>query len=274
MYDFDTGPTSSARDFVARELRAEPDVTYPEVRDRAARVGLNVPPFLYGAARRSLGLPPRPTPLAGEPDQATALTQPGHGVGSADLGGTPAGETTHDKFMTEDGADQDPPANGASANGARTNGAPANGAPANGPAADAAPMRKRGGSTAFEFAVEMLKLSPDISFQDLRDRAVLAGLKMPPIIYGRAKALLGLVPTKPRRKREAPPAPRVLRQVDSAAMLQPQPNMAGVRQIEQLVQTVRDLEAQCRKLRAAVEATLMITAAALDDDAAAKTDAN
>ena len=60
------------------------------------------------------------------------------------------------------------------------------------------------GKSGFDFAVEMLRLTPEISFQDLRDRARLAGLNLPPIVYGRAKALLGLVPTKPRRRREPP----------------------------------------------------------------------
>jgi hypothetical protein len=255
MYDFDSPQAPSAKDFVERELRSEPDITYPEMRERAAKVGLNVPPFLYGATRRTLGLPARPEATVREP--APVAPQPAR---------TPAraGEDAADERLDE----ARPDAHAGATNGpaaAATNGAQENGA---GPQ-DRKPPAKGSGRTVFEFAVEMLKLTPEISFQDLRDRALLAGLKLPPIVYGRAKALLGLVPTKPRRKREAPPAPRSLRQVDSAAQLQPRPELEGLKQIEQLVATAREVEAQCRRLRAAVEAALLITEAVLDDSAAA-----
>ncbi|MEQ1631631.1 MAG: hypothetical protein ABL997_04605, partial [Planctomycetota bacterium] len=190
----------SARDFLERELRANPDVAFADVQERGRRLGLNIPPFLYGSARRALGLPSRrdlvevsrrdlvePTvaaPVAAEPttrfrDEA----KPPVAFESA-----PRPEAMDD--VEVEAADEAPPA---------------------------APAAAQKGS-AFQFAVETLKLSPDLSFQDLKLRASMAGLKMQPIIYGRAKALLGLVPTKPRQPR-APKieAPRLLRQVDSAA---------------------------------------------------------
>ena len=74
------------------------------------------------------------------------------------------------------------------------------------------------------------------------------------------------MPTKPRRRRTPPAeAPRTLRQVDSALSLQPAPDLAGVRQIEQLVAMVRNLEAQNRRLVSAIQAVLVLTNAALDD---------
>jgi hypothetical protein len=253
MYDFDT-EVPSARDFLERELKAEPAATYSELRDRAARLGLNVPPFLYGNARRQLGLPPKPPDALPERDSPRFA----------------AGEPAR-RRLTETGPGQAAePVTDVESSGSAASVSVAT-APAVSPATvepeapDVAP-RPRPGKSGFDFAVEMLRLTPEISFQDLRDRARLAGLNLPPIVYGRAKALLGLVPTKPRRRREPPAvAPRTLRQVDSALSLQPAPDLGGVRQLEQLVATVRTLEAQNRRLLSAVQAAMALTTAALDD---------
>ena len=51
---------------------------------------------------------------------------------------------------------------------------------------------------AFKFITGYLEKKPDAPFADVRDAAAKKGHTIYPIVYGRAKAFLGLVPTKPR----------------------------------------------------------------------------
>ena len=55
-----------------------------------------------------------------------------------------------------------------------------------------------GASPTLQFAIDELQKDPTISFADVRDRAAMHGLTVFPIVYGRAKALLGLVKVAPR----------------------------------------------------------------------------
>src|SRR6185295_16409139 len=59
---------------------------------------------------------------------------------------------------------------------------------------------KAGGakSPAMEFVVAALREYPTTSFRDLKAKAEANGFELFPIVFGRAKAWLGLVPTKPR----------------------------------------------------------------------------
>jgi len=229
----------SARDFVERELRANPDLSYGELQARAAHVGLNVPRFLYGSMRRALGLPPR---SEGPPRDAAAAEEEGELAPDR-----AAAELAPSDASAGDLRDEPAPLAAAAAVAAA---AAADTAAAGAAAAETGP---RGGKkSAFDFAVEVLRMVPEIAFQDLKARASMAGLKMQPIVYGRAKALLGLVPTRPRRRRGEPP--RLLRQVDSAEQLDRMPALDGIRSLEQLVETVRALEQERIKLCAALAA--------------------
>ncbi len=51
--------------------------------------------------------------------------------------------------------------------------------------------------TPIEFAKERLSANPEASFADIKAQAKLEGLTVYPVVYGRAKALLKLVPTAP-----------------------------------------------------------------------------
>ncbi len=63
--------------------------------------------------------------------------------------------------------------------------------------------------TAIEFVKAKLALNPEASFADIKAQAKVEALVIYPVVYGRAKALLGLVPTAPygskskARKQEA-----------------------------------------------------------------------
>jgi hypothetical protein len=51
--------------------------------------------------------------------------------------------------------------------------------------------------TPIEFVKEKLKQNPEASYKEIKAQAKLEGLTVYPVVYGRAKALLGLVPTAP-----------------------------------------------------------------------------
>ncbi len=216
----------SARDFVERELRANPDASFAEVQERGRQLGLNIAPFLYGAARRAIGLPSR-----------TDLHHPVETVEVA----APAAEDA--SFEADDEASEPE-------------------APADEASMPAAGLLQKPKSAAFEFATEQLRINPDLTFQDLKHRGSMAGLRLMPIVYGRAKALLGLVPIRPRqpRAKRVPDAPVSLRQVESAAALpRPKPPAAmpqfeGIGSLEQLITALRDLEAERQRLHDALAA--------------------
>lgn len=119
----------------------------------------------------------------------------------------------------------------------------------------------RKGSVAFEFLLQELRREPAIVYADLRRRAEAQGHTIAPIMYGRAKAVLGLVPVKPRGKKgvdkAAPAAPKTLKQVESAAtdraLAARTPSLESVRGLEQLVAVVKDLDAERRRLRSVLE---------------------
>lgn len=51
--------------------------------------------------------------------------------------------------------------------------------------------------TAIEFAKAKLSINPDATFAEIKAQAKIEGLVVYPVVYGRAKALLGLVPMAP-----------------------------------------------------------------------------
>lgn len=52
---------------------------------------------------------------------------------------------------------------------------------------------------AFDIIVSSLKRNPQATFASIRDKAAAKGHTIYPVSYGRAKALLGLVKSKPRK---------------------------------------------------------------------------
>jgi len=51
--------------------------------------------------------------------------------------------------------------------------------------------------SAIEFAKEKLNLNPEATYAEIKAQAKFEGIPIFPVVYGRAKALLGLVPTAP-----------------------------------------------------------------------------
>jgi len=237
----------SAEAFAVDLLREDPNLDYAVIRERARAAGVSMHPIHYGRARKQLGLPaltaarfaPPPTPPAAEPRPAP-LDLP--------TARDPAPPAVGDGQQGEPGPIQAPPAPGTEL---------------------VAPRRR--GSPAFDHLVQLLRNEPHALFADLRDRCAEKGFQIAPIMYGRAKAVLGLVPVKPRGSKApaavarpaAATAPLQLKQVESVAADRFARKLEEVRNLDQLVAIVKDLDGERRRLRAVLERVIDILDEAL-----------
>ena len=126
--------------------------------------------------------------------------------------------------------------------------------PAPASSASAGPGLKRPSTPAFEFLVEQLQARPTVSYGELRREAEARGLKLAPIMYGRAKALLGLVPVRPRGQRKAQKAQAApkLDRVRSDSPEQFAQQLEAVHGVEDLRAIARQLDLERRRLQAAL----------------------
>jgi hypothetical protein len=60
------------------------------------------------------------------------------------------------------------------------------------------PSKNKPGPEALAFIVAALKADKNVSYKDVKERADKKGLSIFPVMYGRAKALLGMVKVSPR----------------------------------------------------------------------------
>lgn len=223
-------PRISGEAFAIERLREDPDLDYAAVRRLADEAGVAMQPILYGRARRHLGLPPARNKGPVLPTETRRETTP---------------EPIEIEARDETPMDTTPEADAGDA------------------AEEAAPSPKKKGSVAFEFLVAELRREPNMLYAELRRRAEAKGFPIAPIMYGRAKAVLGLVPVKPRGSKKdkeaaaaaatAPAAPRVLKQVESVAADRFSQKLEEVRNLDQLVQAVKELDAERRRLRGLLE---------------------
>lgn len=224
----------SGEAFAIERLRQDPALDYGTLRREANAAGVSMQPIQYGRARKALGLPPMQ-----KPSLAIKLDPP-----AAPRGNEVVPAETDDADDTVAAVDAPEPVTDRNAGDAEDEGSDL-----------VAPRRK--GSPAFDFLVQELRREPTLAYGTLRDRCDAKGFKIAPIMYGRAKAVLGLVPVKPRgsaKKAAAQaPAPVALRQVESVAADRFQKQLAEVRQVEQLVAVVKDLDAERRRLRELLE---------------------
>lgn len=217
----------SGEAFAIERLRENPDLDYSALRRQAEAAGVSMQPIQYGRARKQLGLPPLST--RSEPKFVGSKPR----IDGTERTSAPA-------------AEEPPPAELAAS--------PDDAEPAPGGELVAA---RRKGSPAFDFLVQALRADAKLDYGTLRDRAAANGFKIAPIMYGRAKAVLGLVPVKPRgqgkKATTAPAAPRTLKQVESVAADRFNQELENVRSLEQLVNVVKDLDAERRRLRDLLE---------------------
>jgi len=241
----------SGEAFAIERLRENPDLDYAAVRREADEAGIAMQPILYGRARRHLGLPPmrnKGPVLPTEGNRVTTIATPETDSETPDE--SPA-ETPSDDTPAMDTA---PEADG-----------------------DSTPAPKKKGSVAFEFLVGELRAEPNMAYAELRRRAEAKGFPIAPIMYGRAKAVLGLVPVRPRGSKKdkaaaadaantnaVAAAPRVLKQVESVAADRFAQKLDEVRNLEQLVQAVKELDAERRRLRGLLEKIVTMIDEALE----------
>lgn len=281
-----TGPQRLTPEaFAVEQLRGDPSLDYAAIRQRAREVDLVIQPIHYGRARKQLGLPAlaaRPAaPAAGAPEtnapqaatprgdapalsvpRSTWVPDPRFGVGvdplenlnsrasSSGASKPVAAPTTGSAAQDDDEADE--------ADETETNEADTD-APAAGSSPElVAPRRK--GSPAFDYLLQLLRNEPNAIYADLRNRCAERGFNIAPIMYGRAKAVLGLVPVKPRGKKAAAAgttphkaAPLQLMQVESVAADRFAKQLENTQSLEQLMTVVRDLDAERKRLRAVLE---------------------
>lgn len=212
--------------FALERLRTNPDLDYATLRAEANEAGVSLQPIHYGRARKQLGLPALRDSRPEQKPRIEALPTP---IEAATV-------ETH----VEPPVDTPPPA----------------------PAAKGA----RKSSVPFEFLVQELRREPGLTYGELRDRATARGFPIAPIMYGRAKAVLGLVPVKPRGKKNAAaaaPAPRTLKQVESITTTRGAKG-EGTGGLDQLVEVVKSLDADRRRLRAVLERIVAMIDEALD----------
>lgn len=234
----------SGEAFAVERLRNDPNLDYATLRREAAEAGVSMQPIQYGRARKQLGLPPMHK-QAPAPEAARADDGPADDAAANDSTAerSDADDVVDDDERTEPESEPEPEAE-----------------PADAAASDlVAPRRK--GSAAFDFLVQELRREPGLAYGELRQRSEAKGWKIAPIMYGRAKAVLGLVPVKPRgsaKKAAAAAAavsaqPRVLKQVESVAADRFHKQLEDVRNLEQLVAIVKELDAERRRLRNLLE---------------------
>jgi hypothetical protein len=113
----------------------------------------------------------------------------------------------------------------------------------------------RKSTPGFQFLVKALGQQPNVSYQALKIRADEQGLKIAPIMYGRAKALLGLVPISPRGKgknRKHAAEKRIAGAIRSV-LENPQEEMAKeltfVREVKDLIKIIKLFDADRQRLR-------------------------
>jgi len=127
------------------------------------------------------------------------------------------------------------------------------------PAVTPTPEADKPKKPAFEFLVASLRTEPDLSYRELRSRADQRGLKIAPIMYGRAKALLGLVPVRPRGQGKNRTAAAKLKESGAQITAGPAPpdqlsrQLENVRNTDDLVKIVKHLDGERRRLRGLLE---------------------
>lgn len=101
-------------------------------------------------------------------------------------------------------------------------------------------------SSAIDFTRKYLREKPEASFAEIRDAAEAEGLKIYPIVFGRAKALEGLVKVAPygSKKKE--------RQRRAAAAAEANEPLAGGQTIDEVIKGMRANHDERERYRAAL----------------------
>ena len=110
-------------------------------------------------------------------------------------------------------------------------------------------MAEKKSSPAMELVLEQLRENPDLEYKDLQETASQRGFVIYPIMYGRAKALLGLVPTAPRGSRKKPRGKGKTLRGDRARAASGSP----IESLEAMLGELKDVALERDRLRRALE---------------------
>lgn len=105
---------------------------------------------------------------------------------------------------------------------------------------------------AMEFIVSSLRKKPKTAYADLAASAARRGMKIYPIMYGRAKALLGLVKVKPRGSGAAKKLGRPGRKPGRRGPGRPRRSLAAGSLVG-LIEGVKQVERERDSLRSALD---------------------
>jgi hypothetical protein len=257
-------PSMSGEAFAEERLRDNPQLTFEAIRQVAEQVGINLQPIHYGRARRQLGL--TGVPVAATAQHAAVHSTEVHGNAVPSNAVEPASVLPRPAATPQAHAPAPSPATApapapATAPAPALAPAPSAAAPGNTkPAtADADQTTPRKSTPGFEFVLDALRDDNTLSYGDLKVRAEQRGHKIAPIMYGRAKALLGLVPVAARgegKNRKATAHTQVMRtqQTDQTKLVATiGQQLDSVRNLDDLVQIIKDLDADRRRLRGLLE---------------------
>jgi hypothetical protein len=226
----------SGETFATERLRNDPQLSFEALLLAAEQAGVTIQPIQYGRARRQLGLTNSP-PVArrdiSEPVMPAVTNAPE----------TPA------------------PVDQPVVTIPRPEPIPILAAPSTPP--------KRKGSPAFGWLLESLRAEPTLSYGELQTRSTAKDYKIAPVMYGRAKALLGLVPVAPRgqgknRKPTKLTPQQTLKQADATSADQFGHQLARVRNATDLVQIIKHIDDERRRLRGLLETVANTIDEALD----------
>ena len=121
---------------------------------------------------------------------------------------------------------------------------------------------KKPGPEALAFIVAALKANKDVSYGDVKERADKKGLRIFPVMYGRAKALLGLVKVSPRGQGRFARAKRGLPPISSSSG-RAKSTGSTLDGLQDMLVTIRNSEQERQRLRSMLERVRTMVSEAL-----------
>ncbi|MBI5853032.1 MAG: hypothetical protein HZB39_18635 [Planctomycetes bacterium] len=122
-------------------------------------------------------------------------------------------------------------------------------------------MANQKGKDAFAFVHSMLQKDPKVAYADVAAKAKAKGHKIYPVVFGRAKLLLGLVKANPAKKAKAAAkkAAKAAAKTAAAGVVRrgpgrpPKAKASALSGIDGIVQHIKGVERERDQLRATIE---------------------